>query len=247
MKSSHFEHNEIRGRVSSTPYPLMETLYGESTQYGDHPDDRTVTIPKVVPTEDRSRSLKLTAARLLATFGGWKTLQKQPFRPPAPQAQKQPLSPRRRVLCQSGRIRQVVRRRMRNQKRPFRPPARRTWPRRIRSPQRRRFSPLQTGMRRLHRRGVAANARPITRSFRPSSTSSFPHSGFGKTWWRTRGSPASTTASSALYAGSLSVGRCRFGGWSRRRARKPKSISAPAHGSWLPTASGARRMSFGSS
>ena len=44
-----------------------------------------------------------------------------------------------------------------------------------------------------------------------------------------------------------SVGRCRFGGWKCRRARKPRSISAPAHGSWLPTASGARRMSFGSS
>ena len=26
MKSSHFEHGEIRGRVSSTPYRLMETL-----------------------------------------------------------------------------------------------------------------------------------------------------------------------------------------------------------------------------
>ena len=54
MKSSHFEHSEIRGRVSSTPYRLMETLHGESTQYGEDSGDRTATSLKVVPAEDRS-------------------------------------------------------------------------------------------------------------------------------------------------------------------------------------------------
>jgi len=54
MKSSHFEQGEIRVRVSSTLYPLMETLHGESTQYGTNSGDRTATNAKMVPAEDRS-------------------------------------------------------------------------------------------------------------------------------------------------------------------------------------------------
>lgn len=41
---------------------------------------------------------------------------------------------------------------------------------------------------------AVANARHAARSFRPSSTSSFPRRGFSKTSWRTTDSLASTTA-----------------------------------------------------
>jgi superfamily II DNA or RNA helicase len=40
--------------------------------------------------------------------------------------------------------------------------------------------------------------------------------------------------------------RCHFGGWSARRAKKPKPTSAPARRSLVPTASGVRRTCFGS-
>jgi len=54
MKSSHFEQRGIRGRVTSTLSWLMETLHGESTQYGEDSGDRTATSLKVVRAEDRS-------------------------------------------------------------------------------------------------------------------------------------------------------------------------------------------------